>query len=348
MGSAMLAGWLADGLSPASVWVQDPNPSDWLLAQNTQLNTELPPDPAIVLVAVKPQMMGAALPSLQALGNDDTLFVSIAAGTTLGALGAILGTDTPIIRAMPNTPAAIGKGITAIIGNHTVNSAQMASAAALLQAIGAVVTLETEAQMDAVTGLSGSGPAYVFHMIECLAAAGEAQGLPAPLALQLAKATVAGAGALAEQSEESPAQLRVNVTSPNGTTQAGLEVLMDGQGGLPPLIAKTITFDAFLAVDIRAGTITRAEPYPEARKPAIKLWIDFGPEIGEKKSSAQITEHYDISGLTGQQVMAVVNFPPRQIGKFMSEVLVLGVYDSSGAVVLLTPDKPVPNGGRMC
>ena len=109
-----------------------------------------------------------------------------------------------------------------------------------------------------------------------------------------------------------------------------------------------IAFDDFLRVDIRAGTVTRAEPYPEAKKPAIKLWVDFGPEIGEKKSSAQITAHYTPEALVGRQVMAVVNFPPRQIGKFLSEVLVLGVHDEAGGVVLLAPDQPVPDGGRMC
>lgn len=109
-----------------------------------------------------------------------------------------------------------------------------------------------------------------------------------------------------------------------------------------------ISFDDFLKVDIRVGTVTRAEPYPEARKPAIKLWVDFGPEIGERKSSAQITVHYAPEDLVGKQVMGVVNFPPRQIGKFMSEVLVLGLFDDSDAVVLLRPDKPVPNGARMC
>ncbi|HMQ41257.1 MAG TPA: tRNA-binding protein [Paracoccus sp. (in: a-proteobacteria)] len=109
----------------------------------------------------------------------------------------------------------------------------------------------------------------------------------------------------------------------------------------------TITYDDFQAVDIRTGRITRAEPYPEARKPAIKLWVDFGGEIGEKRSSAQITAHYKPEELVGKQVLAVVNFPPRQIGKFMSEVLVLGLPDADGEVVLIGPDLDVPIGGRM-
>lgn len=109
----------------------------------------------------------------------------------------------------------------------------------------------------------------------------------------------------------------------------------------------TLSYDDFLKVDIRVGTILRAEPYPEARRPAYKLYVDFGPEIGERKSSAQVTKHYDIDSLPGRQVMGVVNFPPKQIGKFMSEVLILGAPDESGEVVLLAPTKPVPNGGRM-
>ena len=113
-------------------------------------------------------------------------------------------------------------------------------------------------------------------------------------------------------------------------------------------MADEITFDEFLKVDIRAGTVVDAQPFPEARKPAIKLWVDFGPEIGTRKSSAQITRHYDPENLVGRQVMAVVNFPPRQIGPFMSEILVLGVHDDGGSVILLSPDHQVPNGGRMC
>ena len=108
-----------------------------------------------------------------------------------------------------------------------------------------------------------------------------------------------------------------------------------------------ITFDDFLKVDIRKGTVLRAEPYPEARQPAIKLWVDFGPDLGVKKSSAQITDRYTPENLVGRAVMAVVNFPPRQIGKFMSEVLVLGVSDSDGAIVLVAPDGDVPDGGRL-
>lgn len=240
MGSAMLAGWLAKGLDAGAVYVKDPAPSEWVTAQGVHVNEVLPTTPAVVLVAVKPQMMAQALPDLAALGNGETLFLSVAAGTSIATYEDVLGDQTPIIRAMPNTPAAIGQGITAMVGNAQASDADLALAEALLSAIGAVVRLDDEGQMDAVTGVSGSGPAYVFHMIEALAAAAQAEGLSAQLSMQLAKATVAGAGALAMQAEESPAQLRVNVTSPNGTTQAGLEVLMDETHGLPPLIRSTV------------------------------------------------------------------------------------------------------------
>ncbi|MFW2544350.1 pyrroline-5-carboxylate reductase [Primorskyibacter sp. 2E107] len=253
MGSAMLAGWLARGLPATSVWVLDPHPSDWVITQGVHVNAGVPDAPAVVLLAVKPQMMGDALPTLAALGNGETLFVSVAAGTTLATLEAALGAQTPIVRAMPNTPAAVGQGITAIVGNPHTSAAQLDLTEHLLTAIGAVVRLEGEQQMDAVTGLSGSGPAYVFHMIECMAKAGEAQGLAPALAMQLAKATVAGAGALAMQAEETPSQLRVNVTSPNGTTQAGLEVLMHEDSGLPPLLRKTVAAAAHRSRELANG-----------------------------------------------------------------------------------------------
>ncbi len=240
MGSAMLAGWLRDGLPVASVWVVDPFPSDWLKASGVHINEALPANPAIVLIAVKPQMMAEALPVLAVMGNGETVFLSVAAGTTVAYYEGILGAQTPIIRAMPNTPAAIGRGITAIVGNDVARADHMDMAEGLLLAIGQVVRLENEAQIDAVTGVSGSGPAYVFHLIETLAAAGEAQGLSADMAMQLAKATVAGAGALAQEADETPTQLRINVTSPNGTTQAALAVLMDAENGFPALVPRAV------------------------------------------------------------------------------------------------------------
>ena len=240
MGSAMLAGWLRSGVPASAVHVLDPFPSDWLLGQGVHVNTGVPATPSVALLAVKPQMMGEALPSVAALGGGETLILSVAAGTPISVYENTFGPGTPIVRAMPNTPAAVGKGITAIIGNATATEAHLALAEALLSAIGQVVRLDHEDQMDAVTGVSGSGPAYVFHMIETLAAAGVAQGLPEEMAMQLAKATVAGAGALAETADETPSQLRVHVTSPAGTTEAGLRVLMNEAAGLPKLMAETV------------------------------------------------------------------------------------------------------------
>lgn len=240
MGSAMLAGWLERGLDPASVHVIDPHPTDWLRAQGVAINADFPDDPAVLMIAVKPQMMQAALPQVARFGGGGTLILSVAAGTPIAAYEAAFGQTTRVIRAMPNTPAAVGKGITAIIGNAAAGPDDLDMAEGLLLAIGQVVRLSDEDQIDAVTGLSGSGPAYIFYMIDALAAAGVAQGLPLGMAMQLAKATVAGAGALAEEAAETPEQLRINVTSPNGTTQAGLGVLMDEAAGLMPLIGATV------------------------------------------------------------------------------------------------------------
>jgi pyrroline-5-carboxylate reductase len=240
MGSAMLQGWLAEGVQTNAVTILDPYPSDWLKTQGVSVNTDLPASPAVCILAVKPQKMGEALPRLQALGNGDTLFISIAAGTAIAALDQVLGSDTPIIRAMPNTPAAVGRGITALIGNDKTGADQMDMAETLMAAVGQVVRLDTEGQMDTVTAVSGSGPAYVFHLIEVMAAAGVAEGLPPEMAMKLAKATVAGAGDLAEQADEDPSQLRVNVTSPGGTTAAALAVLMDAQTGFPKLVGKAV------------------------------------------------------------------------------------------------------------
>ena len=240
MGSALLEGWLGQGVPPGAVWVIEPHPSDWLRGTGVHLNTDLPKAPAVVLLAVKPQMMGAALPAVTALGQGETLFLSIAAGTTIASFEAAFGAATPIVRAMPNTPAAVARGISAIVGNARASAADLDVAEALLSAVGQVVRLEGEHQMDAVTALSGSGPAYVFHLIEALAAAGEAEGLPAGLSMQLARATVTGAAELAHRSPETAAQLRVNVTSPGGTTAAALGVLMDPDTGLPPLLRRAV------------------------------------------------------------------------------------------------------------
>ncbi len=243
MGSAMLKGWLEAGVLPSSTTVIDPYPSDWLKSledHGLNLNKQLPESPAVCILAVKPQMMGDAVPQVVALGDGGTVFISVAAGTNLNTLRTLVGEDNPIIRAMPNTPAAIGRSITALIQNNHCSAGNMAMAQELLTAVGQTVVLENEDQMDAVTAVSGSGPAYVFHLIECLARAGAEQGLPEALAMQLAKATVGGSGQLAEETGVSPSQLRSNVTSPNGTTAAALDVLMDEKYGMPPLLSRAV------------------------------------------------------------------------------------------------------------
>ncbi|MEM9046101.1 MAG: pyrroline-5-carboxylate reductase, partial [Pseudomonadota bacterium] len=237
MGGALLQGWVSSGFDPAAIHIREPNPSEALHASGVKLNADVPGEASVAILAVKPQIILEAAPELAPLAASGTVFISVAAGTPINALEAIFGPRTPIIRVMPNTPAAIGLGISAIIGNAATTDSHIAMAESLMSAVGATVRLDTEAQMDAVTGLSGSGPAYVFHLIEAMAAAGEAEGLPPNLAMALARATVSGAGALAAASDEPVAVLRQNVTSPGGTTAAGLNVLMQD---LPDLIRRTV------------------------------------------------------------------------------------------------------------
>ncbi len=244
MGRALVHGWLERGRPAASIHVVDPSAQALEEARRLGLGAgarleALPSGfaPAVVLLAVKPNQLAAALGGCRDLAAgeaaDGPLFVSIAAGKPIAALTAVLG-DVPVVRAMPNTPAAIGRGMTALVANGRVSADQHRVAEALLGAVGAVEWLAQEALMDAVTAVSGSGPAYVFLLIEALAAAGAEAGLDASLATRLAAATVAGAGAYAEQAGETAAELRRRVTSPGGTTEAALRVLMadDGLGVL--------------------------------------------------------------------------------------------------------------------
>jgi pyrroline-5-carboxylate reductase len=236
MGGAMLQGWLGADLPPGAVTVIDPAGA---IGFDAGFAPTPPDSPAVIVLAVKPQMMEAALPQVAHLAGPETLVLSIAAGLPLSWFEARLPAGTPIVRAMPNTPAAVGRGVTALIGNAAA-AERLALAEALCAAVGATVRLEREDQMDAVTALSGGGPAYVFHLIEAMTEAGVAAGLPADLSETLARTTVCGAGELAWRSEESAETLRVNVTSPGGTTAEALKVLMDPETGLPPLMTRAI------------------------------------------------------------------------------------------------------------
>lgn len=244
MGGAMLAGWLEEGLDPAATLVFDPAPAAEASAFLNHAGISVAERPrqgqtaAAIVVAVKPQIIAKVLPGLRTLLADNTVNVSIAAGTTLANLEAGLGPAT-IVRAMPNTPAQVGRGITAAVANRRVTPADKALVTALLEAVGEVVWVEDEALIDAVTAVSGSGPAYVFLLAECLTEAGVAAGLPPEIAAQLARATVAGAGELLHRSDLPHHQLRHNVTSPGGTTAAALEVLM-GDDGLQSLMTKAV------------------------------------------------------------------------------------------------------------
>ena len=247
MGSAMLHGWLADSDLDAEFAIVEPahEPLAWTAGHGnvrlyrTVVEAAAEGRPATMIVlALKPQMMDEAITDLGALAGDETAYLSIAAGLSTGWFRARLGEDALVLRSMPNTPAAIGKGVTALYGGMAPQ-AVTALAGQLLAAIGEVVVLDDEGLMDAVTAVSGSGPAYVFLLTEAMTAAGIKAGLPEVLAKQLAEATVAGAGALVAESEEPPSQLRVNVTSKGGTTAAALAVLM-ADDGMGPLLERAI------------------------------------------------------------------------------------------------------------
>jgi len=241
MGSAMLEGWLALGLDAARIAVIEPKPSDAitaLTARGVRLNAASVHDARVIVIAIKPQDAAAVVPTLKPLVRANTVAISIMAGPKLGFLQGALG-DIAVVRAMPNTPAAIGRGITVAVPNARVTTDQRALADALLRAVGAVEWVDDEALIDAVTAVSGSGPAYVFLLAESLARAGAAAGLPADLSARLARATVSGAGELLRRSPLDAATLRQNVTSPGGTTQAALGVLM-ADNGLDPLMEKAV------------------------------------------------------------------------------------------------------------
>jgi pyrroline-5-carboxylate reductase len=245
MGFAMLQGWLASGvIAPADVQVVEPaealrSRAASLGAQAHSAAEQAHGLPGIVILAVKPQVMGDVLPSYVRFAASGSAFLSIAAGIGTELIAERLGAQTPIIRCMPNTPAAIGKGMLVYWKNAHVSDACEAFVHMLLTASGRVARVEDEALIDAVTAVSGSGPAYVFHFIECLTDAGVKAGLPREIAAELAMQTVMGSGALAAQSAETPSRLREQVTSPNGTTAAALAVLMK-DGRLKALIGEAV------------------------------------------------------------------------------------------------------------
>jgi len=242
MGQAMLEGWLAHGLAPRKLVVLEPQPARTLKAlarRGLRLNPAKPLPAATIVIAVKPQDAPKALLALHPYVGKPTLALSIMAGRTLGFLEQALPQGVAVVRAMPNTPAAIGRGITVATGNARVTARQRGQASDLLAAIGSVEWVDDEALIDPVTAVSGSGPAYVFLLAEAMAEAGIAAGLPADIAARLARETVAGAGELLHRSDLDPATLRQNVTSPGGTTAAALEVLM-GPGGFKELLTRAV------------------------------------------------------------------------------------------------------------
>ncbi len=245
MGGAMLAGWLEAGTDPASVLVIDPKPSQDLLDLVARSGIrhagalETGQRAGVLLIALKPQIMAGVLPDLAPCVDEETLVISVAAGTPVATFAAAFG-DVAIVRVMPNTPAQVGRGMSVAYANPRTSAAQRQTVERLLAAIGASDWIAEERQIDAVTAVSGSGPAYVFYLTEALAEAGVAAGLPADLAMRIARQTVCGAGELMYRSDLPAAELRRNVTSPNGTTAAALEVLMDEASGLPPVMTRAV------------------------------------------------------------------------------------------------------------
>ncbi len=243
MGGALLQGWLNLGLDPARVHVLDPAPSAEMQAFCAARAVKLgapPAPPEVLVLAIKPQTFASAALAFAAFVGPETLIVSILAGKTLQGISDHLPGARAIVRAMPNLPAAIGAGITGVIANAAVTPEQKVVAQTLLEAGGAVVWLDDESSIDAVTAISGSGPAYVFYLAECLTQAGIAEGLAPAVAARLARATIEGAGALlGAMPEESPAKLRADVTSPGGTTEAALGELIGGDA-LADLIGRAV------------------------------------------------------------------------------------------------------------
>jgi pyrroline-5-carboxylate reductase len=241
MGGAKLRGWLSAGVPASALAVKEPQPSPEMAALLEQhgIVEKHASAPDVIVLAVKPQIMTAVLASVAPLAGRNTAVLSIAAGRTVASISKHFPDGAAIVRAMPNLPCEIGRGITAAFANSHVSEAQHALCEKLLRATGQVVWVEDESLIDAVTAVSGSGPAYVFYLVECLAEAARTAGLPPDLAAKLARATVEGAGELLHRSPLAPEKLRENVTSPGGTTAAGLSVLMR-QPGLEDLMRETV------------------------------------------------------------------------------------------------------------
>jgi pyrroline-5-carboxylate reductase len=242
MGGAMLDGWLSRGFAAADVLVAEPvealrpNKPGLRAVGST---SEVSDTPEIIVLAVKPQTMDAVLPDLKRFADAGSVFLSIAAGKTLKYFASHLGTAAKVVRSMPNTPAAVRQGITVACAAKGVSASEKQRCQQLLEAVGQALWVEDEALLDPVTALSGSGPAYVFLLVEAMAAAGAKLGLKPEMAMQLARATVAGSGELLKQSSEPAQQLRVNVTSPGGTTAEALKVLMAADG-IQPVFDKAL------------------------------------------------------------------------------------------------------------